>query len=55
MDNLTHSLIGLIAGETLAHETPVSGHGLTPEIRRRLIVAATIIGGSLPDLDLLYS
>lgn len=55
MDNLTHSLIGLIAGEALSRATPVSEHGLTPETRRGVFVAAMIIGGNLPDLDLLYS
>jgi inner membrane protein len=58
MDNLTHSLIGLIAGETLAGRARRrSGEeaGLTPETRRGLFVTLSVIGNNLPDLDLLYS
>jgi inner membrane protein len=55
MDNLTHTLIGLSVGEALARATPVSKHGLARETRRGMLLAATMIGGNLPDLDLLYS
>jgi inner membrane protein len=55
MDNITHSLIGLIAGETLARTTPADARGLTLPRRRNLFVAIGIIGGNSPDLDLLYS
>lgn len=55
MDNLTHTLIGLIAGETLAQTIPGSKDGLSPETRRGAFVTAMVVGGNLPDLDLLYS
>ena len=55
MDNVTHSLIGLIAGESVARHTSTSEAGLLPDVRRRLFIAMAMIGGNLPDLDLLYS
>jgi inner membrane protein len=55
MDNLTHSVIGLIAGESVARVTHAPQPGLLPDTRRRLFVALFIIGGNSPDLDLLYS
>ena len=56
MDNLTHTLIGLIAGESVAHTTSRAlNPGLAPEKRRGLFVAIAAIGGNLPDLDLIYS
>jgi inner membrane protein len=56
MDNLTHTLIGLIAGESVAHTTSRAlNSGLAPEKRRGLFVAIAAIGGNLPDLDLVYS
>ena len=55
MDNLTHTLIGLIAGESVAHSTPAREPGLAPAVRRGLFVVLAAVGGNLPDLDLLYS
>ena len=55
MDNITHTVIGLIAGEALTRVIPASDPGLEPETRRGAFIAATIIGGNLPDADLLYS
>lgn len=56
MDNLSHSLIGLIAGESIARSSRVSqGAGLAPGARRGLLVAVSVAGNNLPDLDLLYS
>jgi inner membrane protein len=61
MDNLTHTLIGVIAGESLAQGTrthaPGRTHegGLPSEARRGLFVVLAAVGGNLPDLDLLYS
>ena len=48
MDNLTHTVIGCIAGAALARIRP------TPA-RQRLLPAIGMIGGNLPDLDLLWS
>ena len=55
MDNLTHTLIGLIAGESVARSTPAREPGLPPAVRRGLFVVLAAVGGNLPDLDLLYS
>jgi len=59
MDNLTHTLIGFIAGESVARlaprVTPTGATGLSSELRRRLFVTLAAIGGNLPDLDLIYS
>jgi len=55
LDNLTHTLIGLIAGESVARTTRAREPGLAPETRRVLFVALAAIGGNLPDLDLVYS
>ena len=55
MDNLSHSLIGLIAGESIARGSRAREPGLAPETRRGLLVALSVIGGNLPDIDLVYS
>jgi len=55
LDNLTHTLIGLIAGESVARTTHARAPGLAPDMRRGLFVALAAIGGNLPDLDLLWS
>lgn len=55
MDNLTHTLIGLIAGESVARSTSARAPGLAPDVRRGLFVVLAAVGGNLPDLDLLYS
>ncbi|HVW68691.1 MAG TPA: metal-dependent hydrolase [Steroidobacteraceae bacterium] len=55
MDNLTHTLIGFVAGESIARTTRARESGLPPQTRRSLFVTLTVVGGNLPDLDLLYS
>ena len=55
MDNLSHSLIGLIAGESVAQTTRVRDSGLSQQSRRALLVTLFVVGGNLPDLDLIYS
>jgi inner membrane protein len=55
LDNLTHTLIGLAAGEAVAQCTGEDRHGLPVETRRSLIVVLAAVGGNLPDLDLFYS
>lgn len=55
MDNLTHTLIGVLVGETVAQTTPATTGGLPQQQRRNLFVTLMAIGSNLPDLDFLYS
>src|SRR4030095_9256845 len=55
MDNVTHTLIGALLGETVARTTQPDPHGLPGEVRRNLLVATAAIGSNLPDVDVLYS
>ncbi len=55
MDNLTHTLIGLVAGESVARGTRTSPGGLPDPTRRNALLAMGMIGGNLPDADLLWS
>jgi inner membrane protein len=59
MDNLTHTVIGVAAGAAAAH---IAGRlrarpdgGLTPATRNFAFIAIGMIGGNLPDSDLLVS
>jgi inner membrane protein len=53
VDNLTHTLIGLVAGDSLSR-IPRST-GLTVEQSRVSFMIVGAVGGNVPDLDLLYS
>src|ERR1044072_9861234 len=55
MDNVTHTLIGALLGETVARSTQPDPRGLPGAVRRNLLVATAAIGSNLPDSDLLYS
>jgi inner membrane protein len=56
LDNLTHSLIGLIAGDCIARGLPEPPHAEMPHGERRLILLLLfVIGGNLPDIDLLLT
>ena len=55
MDNVTHTLIGALLGETVARTTQPDPRGLPGEVRRNVLVAAAAIGSNLPDVDVLYS
>jgi inner membrane protein len=55
MDNVTHTLIGALLGETVARTTRPAPRGLPDEVRRNLLVATAAIGSNLPDVDVLYS
>lgn len=55
MDNITHTLIGALLGETIARTTRSDPHGLPDAVRRNLLVATGAIGSNLPDIDVLYS
>jgi inner membrane protein len=55
MDNLTHTLIGVLAGEAFARSTrPVPG-GLPEATRRNLFVTIGAVGSNLPDIDILWT
>ncbi len=55
MDNITHTLIGALLGETVARTTRSDPHGLPDVVRRNLLVATGAIGSNLPDVDVFYS
>ncbi len=55
MDNLTHTLIGLVAGEGVARGARTPPGGLPDPARRNALLAMGMIGGNLPDADLLWS
>ena len=55
MDNVTHTLIGALLGETVAWTTQPDRRGLPGEVRRNVLVATAAIGSNLPDVDVLYS
>ena len=52
MDNLTHTLIGALIGETAAHSTRSSANGLNANLRWTRLVGCGAIGSTLPDSDL---
>ena len=55
MDNLTHTLIGTLVGETFSRATSSSEPGLTPMQRRNLLVAVAAVSSNLPDIDFVQS
>lgn len=54
MDNLTHTLIGALVGETAARFAPHSNSGLPADTRRNLWVTVMAVGSNLPDADFIY-
>jgi inner membrane protein len=55
MDNLTHTLIGALVAETAARVIPVTRSVLPDTTRRNLYMTLMVIGGNLPDADLVYT
>lgn len=55
MDNLTHTLIGTLLGESVSRSTRADEHGLPGDVRRNVLVTLATVGSNLPDADLLYS
>jgi inner membrane protein len=55
LDNLTHTLIGLVAGEAIACSVPAPAGGLPASTRRTALRVMGMVGGNLPDADLLWS
>jgi inner membrane protein len=55
LDNLTHTLVGLVVGETVARTATVDPTGVGEETRRKLFLSVMAIGSNLPDLDFIQS
>jgi inner membrane protein len=55
VDNLTHTLVGALVGETIARGASARASSLPSDARRNLIVGTMAVGGNLPDLDFVYS
>jgi inner membrane protein len=55
LDNVTHTLISVLVGESGARATADVHSGLPAGTRRNLMVSLMAVGGNLPDLDFLYS
>jgi inner membrane protein len=55
VDNVTHTLVGLIVGESAAAHAVPRERGLSIQTRRTALMAVAIIGSNSPDLDLLVS
>lgn len=54
MDNLTHTLLGVLVGESAAHAVARQA-GLAASQRRNLLVVVLALGSNLPDFDLLVA
>lgn len=54
MDNITHSLVGLVAADAVVRWREFRGVPQT-EPKRRFLWAAALLGSNLPDGDVLYS
>jgi inner membrane protein len=55
MDNLTHTLIGFVAGDVIARFTSDVPGGLSAATRRSCFVTVAAVGSNLPDLDLILT
>ena len=55
MDNVTHTLIGALLGETAARSASVDASCLHVKARRTMFLTLMIVGSNLPDADVLYS
>jgi inner membrane protein len=54
VDNLTHTLISAMVGDAVHRFTPASPT-LTEKSRRSLAIGVMVVGGNLPDIDVLYT
>ena len=55
MDNLTHTLVGVLVGETVARTTAADPNGIDAQTRRNIFVTLMAIGSNVPDLDFIPS
>ena len=54
MDNVTHTLISILVGETVHRSVPASAV-LGDRARRRIAITVMAVGGNLPDADVIYT
>ena len=54
MDNITHTLISALVGEAV-HRSTRDSSALTPTAHRAVAIGVMVVGGNLPDLDVLYT
>ena len=54
MDNVTHTLLGVMAGEAV-HRTLPPSTVLSDRARRGIAIGVMVVGGNLPDIDVLYT
>lgn len=55
MDNVTHTLVGALLGETAARCASPLADLRARNVRRSLFMAVMVVGSNLPDSDLLFS
>jgi inner membrane protein len=55
LDNVTHTLIGALLGESAARNAPSAATDRQAKLRRTMFLTVMIVGSNLPDSDLLYS
>jgi inner membrane protein len=55
LDNVTHTLIGALVGETAARHARPLASDREANARRTLFLSVTVVGSSLPDVDLFYT
>ena len=54
MDNLTHTLISAMVGEAI-HRSTMASSKLTESAHRQVAIAVMVVGGNLPDSDLIHT
>nr|MDT0658680.1 metal-dependent hydrolase [Micromonospora sp. DSM 115978] len=54
MDNLTHTLISVLVGEAVHRSMPPSAV-LSDRARRGVAITVMVVGGNLPDVDIVYT
>ena len=55
MDNVTHTLVGALLGESAARFAPTAANERQARLRRGLFLAVAIVGSNFPDADLLLT
>jgi inner membrane protein len=55
LDNVTHTLIGALLGESAARFAPTAGNERQTRLRRGMFLAVAIVGSNFPDADLLFT